>query len=602
VISDFTSYDPRRILHHCTYLDLKLPVTGLLCGMVLTQEGANVGRVQHLAITCLQDQLNGQLAVQQYHIQSRAVYPPSPLHIAGEESCEEEAEVDMEAEPPVSAPSSVETDLMKLMSDPSEESSNDTLPPPVSPPKNENILPVSSSAPPASSSSTTFTSSATGGKAGISIISNNSSSLPPGSFPDFALLPRKQESETVTPPVAAATTAALPSDSVDIGVKSKGILMNALKIRSAGETQASSNTASKIAPKDPPNAQSTQKAEDESQGMSTSSPVTKAVINHSEAKSSFDLVNKKPEKSLQSVTATTPELQSQPLQQDSLSSKIRKVPFDLSKLMGSTSSSASTSAVANDSPQQQPQQQVPKGKEEQVLSATTEKEREEDEWEKASMTISRSMDGSEFKDENNNGNSAQPDDILQSLAQQVSAMQLTLNSLALSASDKKSGSKKGGGGSEMSSKQLSELKSGIIQEVTKGVGNLVLSSLEEHSAEAVAKILGSEQWREELSTQISSDLRTELAPFIAQTAKDSIRDSIKDNLRPTLVKAFKVAFESTIIPAYQSGTEVMFQQVQQVSLFPLSSVSPCHLSPSALSLFLFLLCSFPLSLPVLSDV
>jgi hypothetical protein len=54
-----------------------------------------------------------------------------------------------------------------------------------------------------------------------------------------------------------------------------------------------------------------------------------------------------------------------------------------------------------------------------------------------------------------------------------------------------------------------------------------------------------------------------LAPFIAQTTKDSIRDSIKDNLRPTLVKAFKAAFESTIVPAYQSGTEIMFQQIQQ---------------------------------------
>jgi hypothetical protein len=90
------------------------------------------------------------------------------------------------------------------------------------------------------------------------------------------------------------------------------------------------------------------------------------------------------------------------------------------------------------------------------------------------------------------------------LAQQVSAMQLTLNSLA---NEKKSQGKKGsGGGSEMTSKQLTELKSGIIQEVTKGVGNLVLSSLEEHSAEAVAKILGSEQWREEVSALFLSPL------------------------------------------------------------------------------------------------
>lgn len=433
VVTDFTSYDPRRILHHCTYLDLKLPATGLLCGMVLTQEGANVGRVQHLAITCLQvqDQLSAQLVVQQYHIQSRAVYPITPLHIVGEE-CDD-------AEPP-SFPSSMETDMMNLMGDPSEESSNETLPPPPSPPKDQEIP---------SSFSVTFTSSATGGKAGISIISNPSS-LPPGSFPDFALVPRKQESSQTKQESSQPT---LPSTSVDIGVKSKGILLNALKIRPSVDSQISSNTASMIAPKEPPNSQT--KVESEQ----TSSPGAKAAINHSEAKSSFDLVNKKPEKNAQT---------------NSPSAKIRKVAVDMSKLVGPVSS--------NDSAQQQKQKEE---------MSSTEKEREEDEWEKASMTISRSL----VDTDSANGTNTSPEqqDLLKSLAQQVASMQQTLNSLA---NEKKSQAKKGG--SEMTAKQLSELKSGIIQEVTKGVGNLVLSSLEEHSAEAVAKILGSEQWREEV--------------------------------------------------------------------------------------------------------
>lgn len=435
VTTDFTSYDPRRLLYHCTYLDLKLPVTGLLCGMVLTQEGANVGQVQHLQITCLQDQTNAQLAVQQYHIQSRAVYPISPRHVADEVECDEN-----DIDPATCFPSSVESDMMNLM--------GDNVDPPVvdktsTPVKKEQE--ISPSYPP----------SATGGKAGISFMSTNPDACPPGSFPDFALVGNKVESTGAQP---------LPAESVDIGVKSKGILLNALKIRPPESQSPSTLGASKES-----SLPSQVKTLNEIPSRTTSSPGSMA-INHCESKSSFDVVTKKSE------TAQPTEKSQLNPGSDTLSSKMRKIPFDLGKLMGSTPD----------------QQHVLKNG-----PSLTEKEKEEDEWEKASMTISRSFVGNESLNQGTqvlpaNVNSSDSD-LLKSLAEQVSAIQNTLQVLT---NEKKNQSKKSS--FDIPQKQINELKSGITQEVTKSVSNLVLGALEEHSAEAVAKILGSEQWREEV--------------------------------------------------------------------------------------------------------
>lgn len=434
VTTDFTAYDPRRILYHCTYLDLKFPIVAeLLCDMVLTQEGANVGQVQHLQITCLQKQLNNdQLVVQQFHIQSRAVYPISPRHVADEGEYDE----NNEGGAATCFPTSVESDMMNLMEDMSIQNEQPAAPLPPYP------------------------SSATGGKAGISIISSNPDDCPPGSFPDFAFVGNKAASQ-IAPP--------LPAESVDIGVKSKGILLNALKIRPSDSQ--SSNLANTVSSKESTNV----KLVNDSQVRSNPSPGSMA-INHSESSSSFELVNKK---------AETPQSNEQPQQNIgsvSLSSKIRKIPFDLGKLMGSSTSDQSNVT-----------------KKETIL---TDNQKEEDEWEKASMTISRSFVGNDFKDSSTSQsaqlslsapNNLSDRELLKSLAEQVAAMQTTLQTLV---NEKKNQPKKSS--SEITQKQINELKSGISQEVTKSVGNLVLGAVQEHSAEAVAKILGSEQWREEV--------------------------------------------------------------------------------------------------------
>jgi hypothetical protein len=437
--------------------------------MVLAQDGANVGQVQHLALTCLQDQLNGQLAVQQYHIQSRVVYPVSPRHVAIEDIPSENG--DDESEHPSSVPS-VETDLMNLMGDQGATVEEEEIAPQIQ------IVPT----PPLG-----FSSSATGGKAGVSIISANPNSLPPGSFPDFAFMGTQ---DPLPPP---APSVALPSQSVDIGVKSKGILLNALKIRPP-DTQSSSNSATMVVSKEskepPAHPQPAVKVETEtSHRRAASSPSAKA-INHSEAQSSFDVVNKKAEKNSLPPpnTTVTTNSQSHPTtipDSGSLSSKIRKVPFDISKLMPSSSTSSTNDNFKKE-------------------LSSADKDREEDEWEKASMTISRSFVGSEYKDSNDQSSRSEPitssssleqHELLKSLSQQVSMMQNTLQSLAHDKKFQQTNKR----GTEVTTKHLAELKVGIIQEVTNGVGDLVLGALEEHSAEAVAKILGSEQWREEVT-------------------------------------------------------------------------------------------------------
>ena len=50
--------------------------------------------------------------------------------------------------------------------------------------------------------------------------------------------------------------------------------------------------------------------------------------------------------------------------------------------------------------------------------------------------------------------------------------------------------------------------------------------------------------------------------MVAQKVRDSVKDTVKDTVKGVLSTSFKGAFESTLVPSFQAGTDRMFAQVQ----------------------------------------
>jgi hypothetical protein len=193
-------------LYHCTFLNLKFAVSSVVNSTVHLAEKDGTARlpVPHVEITCFQDQQNGQNAVQQYQVPSKWVFqPPSSIQ---------------QRSPVVENNSPISFEEKKMDSSTFLKNVLFSKPPaqqkPVSPPIPEPVV-----------------SSNTGSVGGISILAKEDgshASLPVGSFPDFALI---SDNTPQTKEVIASHE--LPPQQVDIGVKSKQILLDALKVRPA---------------------------------------------------------------------------------------------------------------------------------------------------------------------------------------------------------------------------------------------------------------------------------------------------------------------------------------------------------------------------------
>ncbi len=66
----------------------------------------------------------------------------------------------------------------------------------------------------------------------------------------------------------------------------------------------------------------------------------------------------------------------------------------------------------------------------------------------------------------------------------------------------------------------------------------------------------------QLSASIAEALQAELAPLIAQKVRDAVKDTVRDTVKSALASSFRSAFDSSLVPAFQTGTERMFSQVQ----------------------------------------
>lgn len=268
-----------------------------------------------------------------------------------------------------------------------------------------------------------------GGVAGISFISKDTSSLPVGAFPDFAVL-----NETRAPAPEASKevpTSSLPTQSVDIGVKSKHILLNALKVKPPGQTG--------------------------SEGQVAKAPSTTTTSSVPPANSSKD----KQSQSVKGPSATAPKQSSSSVLESHSTKK-------------KNSDSQKERAETQDTP--------PAGEKLANSSKLATAPSGDDDWENASLTISRSQHST--PQQSRSKSLEEPD--MTTVAVLVDKMNSVEQSLQ-----------------NLSQSKMGELKAGVVRDVLRGMDKQITAPLgrlvEEQSQQAAARILSSEQWREEVS-------------------------------------------------------------------------------------------------------
>ena len=59
-------------------------------------------------------------------------------------------------------------------------------------------------------------------------------------------------------------------------------------------------------------------------------------------------------------------------------------------------------------------------------------------------------------------------------------------------------------------------------------------------------------------------------PFLTHPlqVRDAVKDTVRDTVKSTLASSFRTAFESSLLPAFQIGTDRMFAQVQGGGAYP----------------------------------
>lgn len=74
----------------------------------------------------------------------------------------------------------------------------------------------------------------------------------------------------------------------------------------------------------------------------------------------------------------------------------------------------------------------------------------------------------------------------------------------------------------------------------------------------VKRLLDSKAWRDELAAAVGQSLKEELTAAVGSKIKETVRDTVKSALSSTFTRAF----ENSLLPAFQAGTDRMFAQLQ----------------------------------------
>jgi hypothetical protein len=109
--------------------------------------------------------------------------------------------------------------------------------------------------------------------------------------------------------------------------------------------------------------------------------------------------------------------------------------------------------------------------------------------------------------------------------------------------------------SQLTSQATSQLTSQVTSQLTAEAVRKVVDAEIKKGVEAA---LRSKPWRDELAAQ----LQTDLTPALSQKVREAVKDTVRDTVKAALASSFRTAFESSLLPAFQAGTDRMFAQVQ----------------------------------------
>ena len=65
-----------------------------------------------------------------------------------------------------------------------------------------------------------------------------------------------------------------------------------------------------------------------------------------------------------------------------------------------------------------------------------------------------------------------------------------------------------------------------------------------------------------MTQSVSQSLQNDMTPVISNKVRDAVKDTVRDTVKSSLASSFRTAFESSLLPAFQIGTDRMFAQVQ----------------------------------------
>eukprot|EP01038_Epipyxis_sp_PR26KG_P009485 gene9485-12776_t len=86
--------------------------------------------------------------------------------------------------------------------------------------------------------------------------------------------------------------------------------------------------------------------------------------------------------------------------------------------------------------------------------------------------------------------------------------------------------------------------------------------LEVEVKKSVESLLNNTKWKQELTSQLTDSLKAELLPNLTQKLSEQLKDVIKDSIKTSLSSSFRLSFENSILPAFQVGTDKLFNQIQ----------------------------------------
>lgn len=79
---------------------------------------------------------------------------------------------------------------------------------------------------------------------------------------------------------------------------------------------------------------------------------------------------------------------------------------------------------------------------------------------------------------------------------------------------------------------------------------------------AVDAAFSSSQWKADLTAQIMDSMQSEVVPALQQKVRETVKEIVNSTVKQSLGGLFRNSFESSLLPAFQAGTDKLFSKVQ----------------------------------------